>query len=129
MAFDLPVSGKEGFEGVFVLQGEDEDGLAEVRAKRREGGVEDFADLFKLRGDAAGLAFTGIADDSEVGRANFDPVVVVVGGRRGCGMDEKQYGQKEGKTRDLGERGAHEMFVKGSGREVKGGGQGFKVGI
>jgi hypothetical protein len=126
MPFGLPVRGKEGFEGVFVLQGKDENGFAQVVAELGEGGVEDFANLFKLDGDAAGFTFTGIADHSEVGRANFDPVVEMIGRRGGCRMNEEQYGQKEGQAREPRESKLHEMFVEGSGREVKGRGKGYQ---
>ncbi len=80
VAFDLPISGKDGFDRVFVFQGEDEDGFAKVCAEVGEGGVEDFADLFKLGSDAAGFVFTAIADHGEVGGTDFDPVVEVIGG-------------------------------------------------
>jgi hypothetical protein len=119
VSFDLPIGREEGFERVFTFHGEDEDGLAEVRAKSREDGMEGFANLFELGGDAAGFAFTGIADDGEVGGTNFDPVVEVIGGGRGGGICQQQ-GQKDGETRDLREERAHEMFVEDSGREVKG---------
>ena len=42
-------------------------------------------------------------------------------------MNEEKNGEEKGHTRELGERGAHEMFVRGSGGEVKGGEKWFKV--
>jgi hypothetical protein len=42
-------------------------------------------------------------------------------------MDKEQYGQKEGQARELRESKLHEMFVKSSGREVKGGGKGLSA--
>jgi hypothetical protein len=116
VAFGLPKGGEEGLERVFVFEGEDEDGLAEIIAKAGEGGVEDFADLLELGGDAAGFAFTGVAEDDEVGGANFEPVVKAVGGGEGGGEEEKEQEQGE----EVGAGRGHEMVVEGGGEEVKG---------
>jgi len=118
VAFGLPEAGKKGFEGVFVFEGEDEDGLAEVGAEIGKGGVKDFADLLELRGDAAGFAFARVADDDEVGRANFEPVVKMVGGGETSGEEETKKEEREG---EAGER--HEMVLEGGGWEVKGEGK------
>jgi len=87
VAFGLPIGWKEGFEGVFVLDGEDENGLTQVGAQAGKNGMEDFANLFELGGDAAGFAFTGVADDDEVGGADFEPVVKMVGRGEGGGEE------------------------------------------
>jgi hypothetical protein len=115
VALGLPERGEEGFEGVFVLEGEDEDGLAKVGAEVGKGGVKDFADLLELGGDAAGFAFAGVADDDEVGGADFEPVVEMVGGGEGRGEKETKKEEREG---EAGER--HEMVLEGGGGEVKG---------
>ena len=67
------------------------------------------------------FAVASIADNSEAWEANFDPVVVTIGGSTRCEPYKKQYRQKEGETRDLKENAAHDMFVKGTSKEVKGG--------
>jgi hypothetical protein len=118
VAFGLPEAGEKGFEGVFVLEGEDEDGLAEVGAEVGKGGVKDFADLLELGGDAAGFAFAGVADDDEVGGADFEPVVEMVGGGEGGREEEAEKEQREG---EAGER--HEMVLEGDDGEVKGEGK------
>jgi len=90
VAFGLPERGEERFEGVFIFESEDKDGLAEIGAECRKGGVEDFADLLELGGDAAGLAFAGVAEHDEVGGADFEPVVKAVGGGEGGGEKETE---------------------------------------
>lgn len=120
VAFGLPKVGEKRFEGVFIFESEDENGLAEIGAEAGEGGVEDFADLFELGGDAAGFAFTGVAEDDEVGGANLDPVVEMVGGGERGGEKETYQEQKEGETGKKGSGKRHEIVLVGSDGEVKG---------
>ena len=71
-----PIIGEQVAERFLVLEGENSDHGTGMALCDGESFAEQGVNLFELDGGPASLFFAGIADDDEIGRADFDPCVV-----------------------------------------------------
>jgi hypothetical protein len=92
VAFHLPLFGQKKLHRIFVLGGQDVDGLRGINAQAREGVVKHLANLFELVCNLAAFFFARIGIHGEVRTPHFDPIVSCVCRKRAEKKKERKRG-------------------------------------